>query len=38
MLEDFLKFGIIVKKKVYDLYGVFYKDVDMIKKVIKIIF
>lgn len=33
-----MKFGIIVKKKIYDMYGLFFKDVDMNQKLMKIIF
>ena len=36
--EDLLKFGTTVKKKQHDVYGAFYKDVDMDKTATKITF
>ncbi|KAL2264992.1 hypothetical protein VTJ83DRAFT_7502 [Remersonia thermophila] len=36
--ESLLKFGTTVKKKGHDVYGAFYKDVDMSKKATKITF
>ncbi|GAO15619.1 uncharacterized protein UV8b_04796 [Ustilaginoidea virens] len=36
--EDLLKFGTTVKKKTHDMYGSFFKDVDMTQKSTKITF
>lgn len=36
--EDLLKFGSTVKKKTHDMYGAFFKDVDMNAKSTKITF
>ncbi|KAF7563218.1 hypothetical protein G7046_g911 [Stylonectria norvegica] len=36
--EDLLKFGTTVKKKAHDMYGAFFKDVDMTQKATKITF
>ncbi|KAM0550804.1 hypothetical protein ACHAPJ_008667 [Fusarium lateritium] len=36
--EDLLKFGTTVKKKAHDMYGAFFKDVDMNQKSTKITF
>ncbi|KAF4471150.1 ATP-dependent RNA helicase DBP3 [Fusarium albosuccineum] len=36
--EDLLKFGTTVKKKAHDMYGAFFKDVDMNQKATKITF
>lgn len=36
--DDLLKFGTTVKKKTHDMYGSFFKDVDMNKKATKITF
>ncbi|KAK4087941.1 dead box ATP-dependent rna helicase [Purpureocillium lilacinum] len=36
--EDLLKFGTTVKKKTHDMYGSFFKDVDMNQKATKITF
>ncbi|KAM4065878.1 DEAD/DEAH box helicase [Hirsutella rhossiliensis] len=36
--EDLLKFGTTVKKKTHDMYGSFFKDVDMSQKATKITF
>ena len=36
--EDLLKFGTTVKKKAHDMYGAFFKDVDMNAKSTKITF
>jgi ATP-dependent RNA helicase DBP3 len=36
--DELLKFGGTVKKKAHDMYGAFFKDVDMNKKATKITF
>lgn len=36
--EDLLKFGTTVKKKAHDMYGSFFRDVDMTQKSTKITF
>lgn len=36
--DDLLKFGTTVKKKTHDMYGSFFKDVDMSQKATKITF
>lgn len=36
--DDLLKFGTTVKKKTHDMYGSFFKDVDMTQKATKITF
>jgi ATP-dependent RNA helicase DBP3 len=36
--EDLMKFGTTVKKKEHDMYGSFFKNVDMTKKATKITF
>ncbi|KAK7228321.1 hypothetical protein V2G26_000491 [Clonostachys chloroleuca] len=36
--EDLLKFGTTVKKKTHDMYGAFFKDVDMNQKATKVTF
>lgn len=36
--DELLKFGTTVKKKTHDMYGAFFKDVDMTQKATKITF
>lgn len=36
--DELLKFGTTVKKKTHDMYGAFFKDVDMNAKATKITF